>query len=199
MNLNCIKINKWKIYTNIYEKPGHIHTYPHRNSSLPHTTKTGFIRGELIRYIVLSSTKQTYLSQKRKFINRLNQWGYTNKFIRTAVNQPKYEHRNNLIQSMIDKKNNSNDNILNDNNKKRKPNQLYLVKRYDSRYDNHKLLRELINSNITKNTALERFEITISNQVNRKLRAIIKPNIINEDNNENNNTENIMNELFSPI
>ena len=146
-----------------------------------------------------TSTKQTYLSQKRKFINRLNQLGYTNKFIRTAVNQPKYEHRNNLIQSMIDKKNNSNDNILNDNNKKRKPNQLYLVKRYDSRYDNHKLLRELINSNITKNTALERFEITISNQVNRKLRAIIKPNIINEDNNENNNTENIMNELFSPI
>ena len=187
MDLKCVKIkpNTWKIHTKIYEKPGHIHTYPHRNSSLPKTTKTGFIRGELIRYIVLSSTKQAYLEQKRKFIDRLNQWGYTNKFIRIQVNHPNYHHRDNIIQSMIDKKHNNNDNIINDQHKQYNPHQLYLVKRFDSRCDNHKQLRELINTNITKDTALKHFNITISNQVNKKLRATIKPNII-DDNNENN-------------
>ena len=84
---------------------------------------------------------------------------------------------------MIDKKHNHNNNILSDKHKKNKPNQLYMVKRYDSRFDNHKLLRNLINTKITNNTALENFNITISNQVNRKLRTVIKPNIINNNNN----------------
>ena len=186
MNLKCIKCiksNNWKITTEIHEKPGHIHTYPHYDSSLPYHTKTGFIRGELIRYTVLSSTKEAYTSQKEKFFKRLNQWGYSNKFIRVHVKQPAYHTRNNIIQSMIDKKHNNNDNILNDKHKKHKPNQLYMVKRFDSRYDNHKILRDLINTKITNNTALEQFNITISNQVNKKLRATIKPNIINDNNN----------------
>ena len=88
---------------------------------------------------------------------------------------------------MIDKKHNNNDNILNDKRNKNKPNQLYMVKRYDSKYDNHKLLRKLINTKITNNTALEKFDITISNQVNQKLRTTIKPNIINNNNNNWNN------------
>ena len=148
------------------------------------------MRGELIRYIVLSSTEQSYKLQKQKFFNRLNNWGYSNKFIRIHVKQPPYKSRNNIIQSMIDRKRNNNDNILNDNNKKYKPNQLYMVKKYDSKYDNHKLLRNLINTKITNNTALEHFNITISNQVNQKIRATIKPNIINHDNDNSDNNSN---------
>ena len=189
MKLKCIKINNWKIHIEIHEKPGHIHTYPHYNSSLPFHTKTGFIYGELFRYTVLNSTKQPYNIQKQKFFNRLNKWGYTNKFIRVHVKQPVYDTRNNIIQSMIDKKHNQNDNILNDKKNKYKPNQLYMVKRYDSKYDNHKLLRNLINTKITNNTALEQFNITISNQVNQKLRATIKPNIIKNNNNNNINNQ----------
>ena len=195
MNLKCIKFINWQIYIEIHEKPGHIHTYPHYNSSLPFHTKTGFIRGELIRYTVLNSTKQTYTQQKQKFFKRLNKWGYTNKFIRIHVKQPIYETRNNIIQSMIDKKRNNNNNILNDKKDKHKPNQLYMVKRYDSKFDDHKLLRNLINTKITNNTALEQFNITISNQVNQKLRATIKPNIINPNNNNHNNNHNNNNNI----
>ena len=101
--IKCIKFNNCKIFTEIYEKPGHIHTYHHRNSSLPYHTKTGFIRRELVRYIVLSSTEQACITQKQKFFNRLNQWGYTNKFLLINVKQPAYNTINNIIQSMIDK------------------------------------------------------------------------------------------------
>ena len=119
MFLTCTNTNNtWKVNTQVHEKPGHIHTYPHGNSSLFHSTKTGFIRGELIRYIVLSSTVQSFLQQKSKFFNVLIQWEYTEKFLRTDINHPKYNNRNKFINSMIKKKQTIYDDITNNKSNK---------------------------------------------------------------------------------
>ena len=193
MSLTCTKHNdKWIVHTQVHEKPGHIHTYPHRNSSLPHSTKTGFIRGELIRYIVLSSTVQSFLQQKTKFINRLIQWGYTEKFIRTDINHPNYKNRYKFIKSMINKKQSLYDDITNNKSNKYDEFQLFFVKRYDSRFDNHKLLREIFENDVYPQTTLGKYKIVFSNQVNPKLKHTIKPNFINGNDNNNNNN-NILN------
>ena len=92
---------------------------------------------------------------------------------------------------MINKKQSMYDDITNNKSNKYDEFQLFFVKRYDSRFDNHKLLREIFENDVYPETTLGKYKIVFSNQVNPKLKHTIKPNFINDNDNDNSNNNNL--------
>lgn len=70
---------KFEIRT--HQKVLNSYQYPHFRSNLPLSTKRGFIKGELIRYVRISSKRSDFEWMKALFRARLVHRGYPNRFI----------------------------------------------------------------------------------------------------------------------
>src|SRR5690606_37304893 len=88
-----IKFNGFNFDTKVHQKELNTYSYPHASSNIPNAIKKGFIKGELIRYIRLSSKQEYYEEIKTFFIFRLLNRGYTLPFIKKAMKNICYANR----------------------------------------------------------------------------------------------------------
>ena len=171
----CISQNGWYILrTSVYEKPLNLYSYASFNSNHTTASKTGMIRGELIRFIVLSSTEELYNVQKRTFLRRLTQRGYPGWFIR-KVKFPSYNDRNNILASMESKKFLRQQAHLG-NVELKKDERIHLIKTTETKYDNDGQLKDILIKNVSKVVNLSE-DIIIGNYVKRKVKHMIKPSL----------------------
>jgi hypothetical protein len=84
-----------------HQKALNLYQYPHATSSHPTGTKTGFIKGELIRYVRNSSTLPDFLNLREKFKRRLQNRHYTSNFIDSIFETVSYNNRQQFLQGTL--------------------------------------------------------------------------------------------------
>ena len=71
----------------VHQKLQNAYLYPHYDSNLPLSIKKGFIKGELIRYIRICSSKENFDWMKSIFTTRLIQRGYPLNLINSIMSK----------------------------------------------------------------------------------------------------------------
>lgn len=80
-----------EISTRLYQKPLNSYQYIPWSSFHPVDVKLAFVKGELIRYIRLSSSKDDYIKSMGLFYTRLRARGYPPRWLRVAFSQVQYD------------------------------------------------------------------------------------------------------------
>ncbi len=79
------------LHHKVYQKPMNRYLYIPYSSNHPPACKTGFIKGELIRYARLCSRETDFLEMKSLLMYRLKNRGYPVRFLRHVMSQVSYE------------------------------------------------------------------------------------------------------------
>ncbi|KDE08473.1 hypothetical protein MVLG_01255 [Microbotryum lychnidis-dioicae p1A1 Lamole] len=82
---------KKRISTKLYQKPLNTYQYIPWSSFHPVDVKLAFVKGELIRYIRLNSSKEEYLKTMLLFYGRLRARGYPPRWLKKAFSQVQYD------------------------------------------------------------------------------------------------------------
>ena len=160
--LNYCNINHffWKLDTTLFQKPNTLCTYTHFFSNVPLSTKTGTIRGQLIRLIKLCSSIYEYNNQKAIYFEKLKIRGYPINFLLNQIKHPSYSKRIHFI------------NQHNKNNSKHN-NNLFLIKYFDNYLENTNKLKDLFKSHLYNGNLLNDRKIMICFKTNKKLKDLI--------------------------
>ena len=156
-------VNKYIIDTNIYTKPNTVKTFIKPNSSCNIHIKKATIYTELLRIIKLSNNINTYRKNKRQYMNKLRNNGYSNYFLRKKIKHPSYKTRNKILNNKYKNFNRFNSFYP-----------IFFVKYFDSKWDNHVLLKQLFDKYIHSNNLLNDSRIIISCKNNKKINQLIK-------------------------
>lgn len=169
-----------KLGYKVYQKPLNAYLYIPYNSYIPLSTFRGFIKGELIRYIRLSSTIQDFSDIKKKFFKRLLERGYKQQFLIPIFNSVLFKNKE---QHHIKKHNE-------ENNSNNKSPPLILSIPYNPQTNNinmKKILQEhwnIIENNKELRSLFTKLPmIAYSNKQSTSLRTILAPSNIFKTNN----------------
>ena len=93
LDLTIWNSHKNHIYTTVYQKPLNMYSYlPYHSYHTP-SQKTGFIKGEALRYSRICSRKVDFSNMIQLFTIRLQRRGYPLKIIQNALKSVKWENR----------------------------------------------------------------------------------------------------------
>jgi hypothetical protein len=81
------------IQSRVFRKRMNQHQYIPWSSAHPQTVKKAFIKAELTRFMVISSTKELFEEKVREFMNALGRRGYPSTILRVWKKQVSYEDR----------------------------------------------------------------------------------------------------------
>ncbi|SGY55401.1 BQ5605_C006g04016 [Microbotryum silenes-dioicae] len=82
--------SRWSLSTRVYQKDFNSYQYIPWSSEHPESVKSAFVKGELIRYIRLSSSRDEYITQMTRFYLRLRARGYPTRWLRKAFKVVQY-------------------------------------------------------------------------------------------------------------
>ncbi|KNZ61180.1 reverse transcriptase, partial [Puccinia sorghi] len=88
---------KRSIVTSVYQKPSNAYQYIPWSSYHPPKVKLAFVKGELVRYARICSTKAAFCKVSLLFYDRLRARGYPPGWLRTAFRTVHYANRRQLL------------------------------------------------------------------------------------------------------
>ena len=88
----------------MYRKPSAGNTYTHWKSAHDEKVKTGLVRGELIRYLRLCSTENTFQKAWRRFRGHLEQRGYPSRWQEKAGGDLEWRNRSEIMKRLDERR-----------------------------------------------------------------------------------------------